>query len=209
MPHKVKFDLLDDVDMTSKGDGDVPAWDVASSRYIPSTPTVGGGFTRNWALGCAYTLSDTPNGSYPDVQQSVSTTGATAYAVQGGKLTDGQVGNSIYNTGFWIGWSSGTNIAMRIDLGTARSVQLVQLFGLSDGNNGIKRPTAIKLEHSDDDSTWTTVEDRTGLTSEGGAVTHTFYVEFSFTATSHRYWRVTATRDGSNWLFVSELALFG
>jgi hypothetical protein len=169
---------------------------------VGSLPTGGGSGGVNIAKFCSYTLTPAPHASYPDNgNDQYNNTGTTWVSVK--KLTDGLLGSIGYNDGRYVGWLD-QNPAIRLDLGSAKSGSYFLASGVY-GASGIYRPIGAKLEYSDDDSTWTTVEDRTGMASGGQPGTRFWYIEFSVSASgAHRYWRLTLTFD-TDWVFVSEI----
>lgn len=194
--------------------GTAPGADDALVVVLASGGTSGGGGgggTSNHFLFKTYTLSPSPTSPYVDNEDDAdaSTTASTAYAaVAGYMLTNGDRGDPSSFTTRFVGFNVTTGtVAIRIDAGTAVGGDLLRAWGMF-GSDLIGRPTGIKVEHSDDDSSWTTVEDRTGLTgsASGGRRFWRLDVDTS-TAGSHRYWRVTTT-GFSAWTFISEVELW-
>ncbi len=102
---------------------------------------------------------------------------------------------------------NGTDPDVHLDLGAAISIKGIYVFGIG-GNSGagVVSPSAVKLESSDDDSSFSTVENRTGLTQTNVSAYCTFKAYFDCTsAGSHRYWRYTSTKGTSTWTVLSEI----
>lgn len=171
----------------------------------------GGGGSTNHFLFKTYTLSPAPNSTYADNEDNADvSTGATpAYtSSQGYMLTNGDKGDSQLFTARFVGFNIGTGtVAVRVDAGSAVSGDLLRIWGMF-GSDLIGRPSAVKVEHSDDDSSWTTVENRTGLTGSATGGRKFWRADFDISsAGSHRYWRVTCT-GFSSWTFLSEIELW-
>lgn len=172
----------------------------------------GGGGTAvafvNRAIGKPYTVSPTPNVSYPDGSNGGMFNG-TDWSTN--KLTDG-AHVSGYVSGENIGWNSGTAAVIRVDLGSAQFISRAIAHG-RHGTGGVYRPISFKVEHSDNDSTWTTDLNITGLAEGGQPGDQNWLGLLDFTGSSHRYWRVTlgrtTTGGGGNFLFVNEIELWG
>lgn len=159
----------------------------------------------NLARGRPVTISETPNATYPDLLTSVLRNSDSDWVADAASLlTDGASGPGAGYTPGAIGFNSGTDITFALDLGSARAGTFLYVFGYY-GDSQIFRPLQVKLESSDNGSSWTTVMDRDGLTAGGSPGTSFWIAEFNVSAAgSHRYWRVTLQRD-SIWLFVSEI----
>lgn len=156
-----------------------------------------------------FTYTNTaPDASYPDIFVSLSTTAAAAFATGlVGKLNDGQVAltqgtASTNDLSSCVGWQTGSP-AITCDLGSALAVLECRIYGIIQTAAGVMRPSAVLLAYSDDNITYTTVENRTGLTNgSGGGV---WECRFDTSASgNHRYYRYTLTR-GTTWVHVSEI----
>lgn len=159
----------------------------------------------NLARGRPVTISDTPNATYPEFGTSVLRDGDSDWTADvGSVLTDGASGGGGGFTQGMIGFDSGTDITFALDLGSAQPGSAINAFGYY-GTDVIGRPLQAKLESSDNGSSWSTVEDRSGLTAGGGPGASHWIIEFDISAAgSHRYWRLTLERD-PDWLFISEI----
>jgi hypothetical protein len=169
---------------------------------MSNLPSGDGVASGNLALYKSYTLSPAPNTSYPDTGDNILNVSSTTWsAIQ--KLTDGQLGSKTYADGTWVGWNS-QSPTIRLDLASAQSGRLFIIKGMY-GASGIYRPIAIHLQYSDNDITWTTVENRTGMASGGLPGMRYWTASFDISASGeHRYWRVSLTYD-TQWLFVGEI----
>jgi hypothetical protein len=163
----------------------------------------------NRALGKTYTLSAAPNATYPDASTGKAFDGA---AWGGSKLTDGNTGG-VYTSGQNIGYNHteiATTVSASFDLGSSQSIGLVVARGRY-GTGGVYRPVSFKVEHSDDNSSWTTDLNVTGLANGGQPGDDNWIAQMPITVSSHRYWRMTFGRDAVNnhWLFLNEIELWG
>lgn len=96
------------------------------------------------------------------------------------------------------------NPVVAIDLFAAKTVYEVRIFGYVNNGAGINGPSAVLLAYSDDNSTYTTFENRTGLTDTN--TDNPWCVVFDTHAqTAHRYWRYTVTRNSGVCLIHHEL----
>jgi hypothetical protein len=192
--------------------GDVAGWAEPPEGGVGG----GGGVTENLALRKPYTLT-APNGGYPDYLSSGL---SPLYAIGSngdydtsrsawGKLTDG-IKNLVtsnggvwqYTSGFWVGWNT-SPVEVRLDLLTAAAGDTLAIHGFYIVSGGPQRPTAIHVESSDDDSSWSTVQNLTGLTAApSGEGFWRMDVDIS-AGGSHRYWRATFTHGA--WLFLDEI----
>lgn len=172
---------------------------------------------NNKFLGASYTMVPSPNGSYadnetvPGIPGTESTESVNAYTDltlgTDKLLTNGTVPDPSNFTIGHLGFDVATGtVVIRVDAGSAMGGNLFQVFGMY-GSDSIGRPTAVKVEYSDNDSSWTTLEDRTGLTGSAGGGRKYWRADFDASgAGSHRYWRVTTT-GFSSWTFLGEIAL--
>jgi len=147
----------------------------------------------------------------------LSTPSTTAYTNQiptttvsgTGKLNDGVVGlefGTISTYNLSVGsTSTGSNILVQpiCDLGSALQPSSIRIYGMQASGTGIYTPTRIKVEYSDDNSTWSTLEDRTGIAQGTGVGIW----EARFTpASAHRYWRISCYNSNtSNWVLLTEV----
>lgn len=165
---------------------------------------------RNWAIGRPVIYSPSPSGSYPDVAVDIIRSGGSDWASDSGTMLT--FGHDIEQESFasgYLGWNSTNDATMALDLGTAQPGELYRLQGFW-GNNSIYRPLQIKLESSDDGSSWTTVFDKTSLSDGGQPGARQWFVEFDISAAgSHRYWRLTFDTHASGWVFVGGIEFWG
>lgn len=156
------------------------------------------------SLGKPYTINPAANASYPDAVTGRSFVGGSW---GGSKLTDANYGGG-YTSGEDVGWDSGADPAVRIDLGSAQSVSQVVARGRY-GTGGVYRPQSFIVEHSDDDSTYTQ-DYSSGVTSDASQPGDgPWTAVLTFTGSSHRYWRVTLGRRSGGFLFANEIELWG
>jgi hypothetical protein len=162
----------------------------------------------NKLAGAETTFSPTPNSSYSGrklyvLDESLSDWDqSSSYAVSGARLTN----RLFYQQD--VGWNVGAagTASIEFDLGEARGGDAFFADGYY-GDSLIYRPTGIKLEHSDDGSAWTTVDDLTGLTGGGQPGPRSWLYKGDISGEGdHRYWRLTLT-SGGNWVFLDSVDL--
>lgn len=165
---------------------------------------------RNHAVGRAIAYSPSPSGSYPDVAVDVIRSGDTDWAANfGTMLTFGHDIEQESWTQGYLGWLSTQDITSTLDLGSALSGQVFLAQGIW-GDEAIHRPVQVKLEHSDNGSSWTSFLDKTSLADGGQPGLRQWYVEFDISsAGSHRYWRLTIDCHTTNWVFVGGIEFWG
>jgi len=121
---------------------------------------------------------------------SASGGGAAANAIDGNDATKWATGAAVVpNTTYF-----------EVDMGSAVSVASFQYH-----DDAGSSPNTGNVQWSDDNSTWTTIASWTTLNSAGA------YVTQSWTAASHRYWRLLATSTptvGTNWWSIYELNFY-
>lgn len=173
----------------------------------------GGGnqtWPQNFALNKPYTLSPTPNASYPDATDTTSLFNGSVWTGPIGKLTDGQTGGT-YTSGQNCGWLDPVTAAVcRIDLGSNQVVTQVLCRG-RHGFGSVYRPIRFLVESSPDDSTYTSQFDSGSLADGGQPGDMDWLATLPISSVSARYWRVTITRSAVNghWLFVNEIEVRG
>ena len=164
------------------------AYDVGGNQSFAATvtysPTPTGGFDRGEGRYLDGALSDWAN---------VSTD--TAIIRNHHAQEPGQTGWS---------QSTGATVAITLDEGTAREAEYLYVHGISGTAGVVWRPTAAKLEWSDDGSSWTVAHNLTGLTGSNSPL-RTWTIRFATTGLSHRYWRVTLTHGGQ-WIMFSSIS---
>jgi len=183
--------------------------------YVDFMPAPPNGFTL---LPFTYQLDATyvPT-TYIEGPWYLSTHGTPAFADQKattaafgiGKLNDGIVavstGIDTNNDSLMVGLGNSTTtprLRFVFDLASSLQPSEIRFYGFQTSGPGIYGPTEILVEQSDDNSTWTTLEDRTGL-AQGTAIG---IWEARFTpAAPHRYWRASFYNSNSgNWVLVTE-----
>jgi hypothetical protein len=119
-------------------------------------------------------------------------------------LIDGSLSTRCYwseavaeGAGFWLKW----------DFGAPRIIDGVKLGGFDTSN---RYPTGFKLQHSDDDSSWTTQATISGLSYPGNnTLSSLIDVTGGGSVANHRYWRVIdIVIPGGGFLEISEWQLF-
>lgn len=211
---------------TGLGDGGQPGgqnwlirWDTSaegSHRYWRVTLTHGGTWVFVDAIrfggpvvsyGRAITLSVTPSGTYPAPAVDVLESGDSDYSndVSNQLLSGRRAKYSETFAGQYTGWTAATDAtrSATIDLGSAIPADYVYITGYY-GSALISRPSAIKLEYSDNGSSWTTQEDKSGLTAGGAPGARRWTARFTVTGETHQYWRLTFTVV-ADWLFVGSI----
>ena len=189
---------------------------TSATDYDMAWQAGGGGVAPRVSLwlGKTVTYGTAPNASYPDNERNRtrSTEAVNAWTNdQPSMLLDGQYGEPLV-TGLsfnarYVGWSLATGtMNMTVDAGAAVGGVLAVVSGYW-GTDSIGLPSRIQLEYSDDNSSFTVVENRTGLTSPAVGA-RGWFCEFDVsTSGSHRYWRWTFVGTLS-WTHLDELALF-
>lgn len=123
------------------------------------------------------------------------------------------INTRVFNGGWGITYrNSGTTLsyAITVDLESSLTIERMVIGGQLTGSSGVDRPTGVKLEHSSDDASWTTLVDKTSLTNAGLSVDYaTWRAMFSFSATTDRYWRITLATNANKWVSVHMLQLWG
>lgn len=175
--------------------------------------------TGNRFLGKSYTVSPSPSGSYPDSAPTPtikkSTTASPTYASAststppgGPELTNGTRGKGAADWTDYMGWTgaAGMTITIRVDAAAAVSGTKIRVWFHENSSSTIDPPSGIKVETSDNDSSWTTVEDRTGLSQTRSTGVGWLDVDVS-AAGAHRYWRITLANASGNFVFIDEVEL--
>lgn len=200
------LDGLTDVDTTGVADGDVLTYDSGTTTWLPVAPSGGGGSALvNRSLGLSYTLPNTPNASYPDAA-AVGFFDGTSWT--GRKLTDGVYGGG-YTSGQNVGFSASDGV-VKFDLTSSANVEKVVCRG-RHGTGGVYRPISFKVEYSDDDVSYTSAFNVTGLAEGGQPGDQDWLAVLPFTGSSHRYWKITLGKSaiGGSFLFVNEVEMWG
>ncbi len=154
----------------------------------------------NQAFGASVTYSTAPNASFPagDDRYMDGSLSDWSSASAGQFFTKGHFPQEGGN----IGWNSGSPVSLTFDYGEAREADFFYAKGYW-GSSSIVRPTAIRLEYSDDNSAWTDIDNLTGLTAGGApGAARGWIVQFTTTGESHQYWRLTLTWSGT-WVFLA------
>lgn len=183
--------------------------DAATKKYVDDNISPGGTeYLRNWALGASYTITPSPSGPYPDHTLKYIGEGDADWQDRG-LLTSDDTGEwENINVGYVGVYNNTATIAL--DLGSSRVIEIIRIWGLY-GDAGVVEPSAIKVEYSDNGSTYTTLEDRTGMSNSGDINKRwKWMAEFDGESEDHRYWKITVTRgSGGSWIFMSEVQIFG
>lgn len=196
--------------------------DVSDSdhRYWRATLTHGGEWVFlstfemvstqvNIAAGAAYSISPAANASFPDaIPCTTLPLGASDFTVTGGKLTNMEKGNStVFGSG--VGWALATDATgtIRVDLASAMGADYFAVFGLTTTVN-MGSPKAVHVQYSDNDSDWTTVVNKTGLTeSAPGNGMWCFVADISAEG-DHRYWRAILTSGTTAFIVASQVEMW-
>jgi hypothetical protein len=157
----------------------------------------------NQAIAAATTFTVAPNGSYPGGVTYYLDDTISAYVTTGSVLGNGQVYEVAQFSTSYVAWTTADPI-FSLDLGEARSG--TWWIQGQYGTDSIVRPTAVTLDYSDNGSSWTTLDARTGLTAGGQPGGRGWLMSFDASAQSHRYWRWTLAYD-STFLFVADVRL--
>jgi hypothetical protein len=165
----------------------------------------GGSGLTNYALGINYTITGSPHSSYPDRPVNIATD-SSGFTDLGGTLNNELKGNAVYSAGNVVGWQ-GVSPVITYDLGTDREIQIIKVYGLLDSPTGIYQPSAVKIEYSDNGSSWNTEVNTISLAAGSGIATWLYNYVFSSPST-HRYWRVTVTYQ-TDWVMMTEIEILG
>jgi hypothetical protein len=131
-----------------------------------------------------------------------------------GWLTNGDRGRNPDSTTFydynsWMADANPGTMVVRLDMESAVSGDHILVFGGYRNPSGPQMPTSIKLEYSDNDSDWTTVDDLTGLTQETVEDWGYWMSKHDISESgSHRYWRLSFGMSG-DWLALASLEFWG
>jgi hypothetical protein len=162
----------------------------------------------NKLVAAKVTYSPTPHSSYAQGVIHYLDDSLSDYNSDGRAAVDNQPRNIEILYGAYTAWQQSTDstASATIDIGEARSGDLFIVQGWY-GGQGVYRPKAIHLERSDDGSSWTTVDNFTGLTGGSQPGSHGWIVEWDISGEgSRRYWRVTLTHGGE-WATISDMSL--
>lgn len=149
------------------------------------------------SIGKTYTLSITPNGSYPDTDSL--------------ELTNEVLGNGADYTDLgWVGFQDlPAALDVTVDLGSLKgNIQQFRSYFLQDTPNGIHRPDTVEILTSTDGAAYTS----RGTTAMAAATNDTgsrwVYV-LSITGVTARYlrWRITR-QAGLEWVFIAEVEAY-
>lgn len=101
---------------------------------------------------------------------------------------------------------------VKIDLGTAKTVTQYDISAFYNANNTVvsnRSPKDWTLQGSNDDTNWTTLDTRTGITGWTSTLTRNYTFANS---TGYRYYKLNVTKNGSDnsdtYLSVGELVLY-
>lgn len=159
----------------------------------------------NYALDIVYTFTPAADASYVDMPTNLSN-GSGDFTTVGGKLNDGIKNSKLYSDLSYIGWIN-SSPTITYDLGTARPINRFIVYGLLNTGITVYQPSAVLIEYSDDNSSWTTLVNKTGLSTGSGQGCWQF--DYSFSSSTHRYWRVTLTQALVGYVFVDEIEILG
>ena len=156
-------------------------------------------FTSGWvnhAIGQPYTVTPGANAAIPDAQPATLLVGADWEAATGGKLTNFEVGNWAV-VGTATGWQLNTAATgtARFDLGSDFGGDHAVFYGQHGPTSGMRTPASVTIEYSDDDSNWTPVLSKTGLTKTQSSKARWVAVADVSSAGAHRYWRGVISTD--------------
>lgn len=174
----------------------VKAFDAAgnlSSATSAASATTGSApsYANTWSTSATYTSTVAANASYPD-------TGGT-------ELTDGTRGAALYGAA-WQGRNAPGTYSFTVDLGTSRSLGMVETGWLQVRNDYVFLPPSVTIETSPNGTTWTTQG-----TITTPPVTDALQVKnYSLLglSVSARYVRVTVD-GGSAWTMLDEILVKG
>lgn len=178
-------------------------------------PGGGSGGYEDLALWKVYTLDKTPNSTYPDFNAAKNGSSEKGLLTSEGFIPGPDTG---FATGL-IGGRRATELTadgkwkIRVDLGSAMTVNVARAVGFWDTSNQIYHPEEFTVEYSSDDSSWTTFGSAlTGMGTNPGTLNTAFWKCEASGSQSARYWRFTlkaGTGGGDDWLFVGRVRLLG
>ena len=124
--------------------------------------------------------------------------GSLTYSGAGGNaaLIDDNSGTSAADPS---GYNTGTSWSVDLGAGNAQTVNKITVT--KDTTNGLGNAATMKLEYSDNNSTWTQAGGNFTISSGTSGTAESF--TFSYDNSAHRYWRiyyVSGTTGGNFWL---------
>lgn len=166
---------------------------------------------RNISSGVAYTLS--PAATSGDYGRTLLITDTDADWKQ---TVSGAANNGFHiqpiRTGAlaWDDVGSSPGAVIRFDFAVDTAATLLRVLGSHEYTTyGWVTPDAITVEYSDDDSAWTTVAARTGLTRTVAGNKGYWVADFDISdEDAHQYWRVVleeASADIYDWLGLTDV----
>lgn len=187
---------------------------TSANRVADSFDTlsyVDSGGATNLDTGTAGVLE--PTVTNPADQTTTGTTvnlGGTIFQGTGADLVDNNTGGTSVVWSISANAAVGSACAATVDFGSSTLVGGIRVYTPADGG-GFAHVFGWKLQYSDDNSAWT---DIVASGANGGPIDTTtaggWSANYSFTAVSHRYWRIIPATNGSSGsgLQISEIELF-
>ena len=160
-----------------------------------------------------YTLSDTPNATYPEMNLALNGTSHVGILTSPGEPMSEEQG---FAQGY-LGWRDADvtgDLTIRVDLGSAEDIGRAEVVGYWETGQQIYHPSKGEVDWSDNDTDWTSWgTDLSSLSDNPGSLgTAMWAMEFSAAAASHRYWRfiigTPSPGSGDNWTFIARVHLY-
>lgn len=155
-----------------------------------------------------FTEVDTPDPMYASVE-NIARKETTVVTYGGGSsdykgdLADGVTGPTSYDTAVWYGFKNGY---VQFDFGAIRSdISNVTIHTWPANKSGIKAPTKILIEASDDGETWVTAKEMTDFTDSKWASSADEVLVESITFHKQLSGRFVKVTFEGPWTFVSEV----
>lgn len=178
----------------------------------------GGGGHADIALCQPYTLSKTPNGTYPNRQYGLNG------SLQAGLLTAPPGSRFLLDTfgsGVSVGWRLNTELSpdgyvhIDFDFGADVTVAIARATGMYNTSNQVVHPAGMEVFSSPDGSSWTSWAVVSGIsaTALGSGSNQWFVLQVSAAAVAARYWRIRVvggnSGSGDRWLMLHRVHLLG
>ncbi|MBO9577219.1 MAG: DUF4434 domain-containing protein [Microbacteriaceae bacterium] len=163
----------------------------AATSSASATTGAAPSYSNTWSSSKAYTSTVAANASYPD-------TGGT-------ELTDGVRGSALYGAA-WQGRNAPGAYSFTVDLGTSRSIGMVETGWLQVRGDYVFLPPSVTIETSSNGTTWT-VRGTITTPPVTDALQVKSYRLLGISATA-RYVRVTID-GGSAWTMLDEILVKG
>lgn len=167
--------------------------------------------------GRTYTLSETPHINYPG---EAVTNGTAATRLLTSPTPQSMYGaTTLYNLYVTTGWRFAdivaTSFTILFDFGASVKAELVaaDLTGVVDTANGVYHPVSVKLEYSDDNSSYTVFDAALTSLNDDPVAARNWACVFGAAPQAGRYWRWTIGEPspgaGDNWVMLTRVHGYG